>query len=115
MLMKTVFVTGGNSGIVKATVAGLAQRGWQVVFTARNLHKAESVKREIIQRSGNEMVDYIVVDLTSLYLDSSKELKYVSGKYFVRRKIKALKNPFLTDENRKVLWQKSLKLSSMAN
>jgi NAD(P)-dependent dehydrogenase (short-subunit alcohol dehydrogenase family) len=64
--MKTVLITGGNSGIGKATVAGLAQKGWQVVFTARNLQKAESVKREIIQRSGNDKVGYIIVDLTSV-------------------------------------------------
>lgn len=279
-MMKTVLITGGNSGIGKATAEGLAQKGWQVVFTARSPHKAELVKREIIARSGNEKVDYIIVDLaslkqvrdcvetfkdrfekldvlinnagvclperritedgmeesfqinhlshfvltnllleelkksddpriinissaahaagrfdpdnlqgekdynpfktyantklinilftlelaerlkdteicvnalhpgvvgtnfgnefgeffrnlyrlgkpfmispekgslTSLYLASAEELKYVSGKYFVRRKIKALKNPFLTDENRKVLWQKSLELSSMVN
>ncbi|MBK9389049.1 MAG: SDR family oxidoreductase [Bacteroidetes bacterium] len=64
--MKTVLITGGNSGIGKATVAGLAQKGWQVVFTARSLEKAESVKKEIIESSGNEKVDYIIVDLTSL-------------------------------------------------
>ncbi|MBI5008761.1 MAG: SDR family NAD(P)-dependent oxidoreductase, partial [Bacteroidia bacterium] len=64
--MKTVLITGGNSGIGKATVAGLAQKGWQVVFTARNHHKAESVKREIIAKSGNEKVDYLIVDLTSV-------------------------------------------------
>lgn len=64
--MKTVLITGGNSGIGKATVAGLAQKGWQVVFTARSHEKAESVKKEIIALSGNEKVDYIIVDLTSV-------------------------------------------------
>ncbi len=65
-MIKTVLITGGNSGIGKATVAGLAQKGWQVVFTARNHQKAESVKREIIAKSGNDKVDYLIVDLTSL-------------------------------------------------
>lgn len=64
--MKTVLITGANSGIGKATATALAAKGYQVVFIARNLQKAEAVKKEIISVSGNETVDFLIADLTSL-------------------------------------------------
>jgi NAD(P)-dependent dehydrogenase (short-subunit alcohol dehydrogenase family) len=63
--MKTVLITGGNSGIGKATASELAAKGYQVVFVARSREKAEAVKKEIIDSSKNENVDYILADLTS--------------------------------------------------
>lgn len=63
--MKTVLITGGNSGIGKATATELAAKGYQVVFIARSREKAEAVKKEIIASSKNENVDYILADLTS--------------------------------------------------
>lgn len=63
--MKTVLITGGNSGIGRATVAELAAKGFRVVFIARNKEKAEEVKREVITATKNENVDYILADLTS--------------------------------------------------
>jgi len=63
--MKTVLITGGNSGIGKATATELAAMGYQVVFVARNREKAEVVKKEIIASTKNENVDYILADLTS--------------------------------------------------
>jgi len=64
--MKTVLITGGNSGIGKATVTILAKKGWQVIFTARNSEKAEAAKNEVIANSKNENVDYLLADLTSV-------------------------------------------------
>lgn len=64
--MRTVLITGGNSGIGKATVAGLAHKGWHVIFTARNKKKADAVKKEIIDLSNNQNVDYLLADLTSI-------------------------------------------------
>jgi NAD(P)-dependent dehydrogenase (short-subunit alcohol dehydrogenase family) len=63
--MKIVLITGGNSGIGKATTAELAAIGYQVVIIARNREKAEAVKKEINVSSKNENVDYILADLTS--------------------------------------------------
>ena len=63
--MKTVLITGGNSGIGKATATELAQKEFQVVFVARNREKAEAAKKEIIAFSKNVNVDYIIADLTS--------------------------------------------------
>jgi NAD(P)-dependent dehydrogenase (short-subunit alcohol dehydrogenase family) len=63
--MKTVFITGGNSGIGKATATELAIMGYRIIFVARSREKAEAVKKEIIAISKNEEVDYILADLTS--------------------------------------------------
>jgi retinol dehydrogenase 12 len=63
--MKTALITGGNSGIGRATVAELAAKGFQVVFIARNREKADEVKREVITATKNVYVDYILADFTS--------------------------------------------------
>jgi NAD(P)-dependent dehydrogenase (short-subunit alcohol dehydrogenase family) len=63
--MKTVLITGGNSGIGRSTVKALAERSFQVIFLARNREKAEVVKREVIASTKNSAVDYILADLTS--------------------------------------------------
>jgi len=65
MLMNIVLVTGGTSGIGKATAKGLAAKDYQVVFLSRNKEKAEAVRREVIASTGNEHVDYILADFTS--------------------------------------------------
>ncbi|MCU0471888.1 MAG: SDR family oxidoreductase [Bacteroidales bacterium] len=64
--MKTVLITGANSGIGKATATELSAKGYQIVFIARDLQKAEAVKNEIISSSGNSNVDFIIADLLSL-------------------------------------------------
>jgi len=64
--MNIVLVTGGTSGIGKATVKGLAAKDYQVVFLSRNKEKAEAVRREVIASTGNEHVDYILADFTSI-------------------------------------------------
>jgi hypothetical protein len=50
---------------------------------------------------------------TSIYLASSDDVKGMSGKYFVRCKPVRLKNRYLTEENRKMLWQRSLELTGI--
>jgi NAD(P)-dependent dehydrogenase (short-subunit alcohol dehydrogenase family) len=64
--MKTVLITGANSGIGKATAMELAAKGFRIVFIARNLQKAQEVKNEIVSSSGNDSVDFIIGDLLSL-------------------------------------------------
>ncbi len=77
--MKTVLITGANSGIGKATATALAKKGYQVVFIARNLQKAEAVKKEIISASNNKAVDFILADLMSL-----KQVRKCAGSFIQR-------------------------------
>lgn len=63
---KICIVTGGNSGIGKGTVAGLAQRGATVVIACRDLAKGEAVRRELAARTSSTHLHVMELDLASL-------------------------------------------------
>ena len=64
--MRTILITGANSGIGKATAIELAAKGYRIVFIARSIEKADAVKKEIISSSGNKNVEFIIGDLLFL-------------------------------------------------
>lgn len=66
MAGKVCLVTGANSGIGKVTALELARAGATVVMVCRNPSKGSAAQREIRQRSGNETVDLLLADLSSL-------------------------------------------------
>src|ERR1017187_2447430 len=66
MTGKTVIVTGGNSGIGKATAVALARGGARTVITARDASRGDRAVAEIGQASGSDLVELVVFDLADL-------------------------------------------------
>jgi NAD(P)-dependent dehydrogenase (short-subunit alcohol dehydrogenase family) len=61
---KTALVTGGNSGIGRATAVQLAQQlGAHVIISGRDTERGEQVVASI--RAGGGMADFVAADLTS--------------------------------------------------
>lgn len=66
MEKKICLVTGATSGIGEVTARELARQGAHVVLLARNEAKAAQVQEEIKRISGNDKVDVLLADLSSL-------------------------------------------------
>jgi NAD(P)-dependent dehydrogenase (short-subunit alcohol dehydrogenase family) len=65
MTGKICLITGGNSGIGKATAVRLAKMGATVVIVSRNKEKGETAVTDIIAKSGNNNVELIQADMSS--------------------------------------------------
>jgi len=66
MTGRTVVITGGNSGIGKATAEALAGLGARVVITARQPARGEAAVSDIRRASGNDAVECVDLDLSRL-------------------------------------------------
>jgi NAD(P)-dependent dehydrogenase (short-subunit alcohol dehydrogenase family) len=62
--MKTIVVTGSNSGIGKEAANTLAESGHRILMLSRDSQKSIDAHQEIVFRSGNENVFLIPVDLS---------------------------------------------------
>jgi retinol dehydrogenase 14 len=65
MAGRTCLVTGATSGIGKATAAGLARLGADLVLVARDRARAEATVAEIKAATGNPRIELLVADLAS--------------------------------------------------
>jgi retinol dehydrogenase-12 len=63
---RTFLVTGGNTGIGRATAAGLAGRGGRVWIAARSRAKGEAAVADIKASTGNGSVFFLPLDLADL-------------------------------------------------
>lgn len=64
--MRTALVTGGNSGIGKATATALALKGYRIIVHGRDPEKTLRAADEIKKTSGNENVEFIAADISCL-------------------------------------------------
>ncbi len=65
MTGRVCLVTGANSGVGKATAAGLAKIGATVVMVCRDKKRGEAALTEIQTRTGNGKIDLLLADLSS--------------------------------------------------
>jgi NAD(P)-dependent dehydrogenase (short-subunit alcohol dehydrogenase family) len=63
---KKVVITGGTSGIGKAAAIELAKKKAFLTIIARNKNKAERVRQQIIEKTGNPHVDFLIADLSRM-------------------------------------------------
>src|SRR5437879_12818385 len=63
---RVCMITGANSGIGKATALELAGMGATCVIVARNQQKGETAVSEIRKQTGNDSIDLLLADLSSL-------------------------------------------------
>ncbi|CAI9728336.1 Hypothetical predicted protein [Octopus vulgaris] len=63
---KTVLITGATSGIGKSTAFELATYGARIILACRNRQKAEATCEEIQQKTGNDNIKVLDLDLSDL-------------------------------------------------
>jgi NAD(P)-dependent dehydrogenase (short-subunit alcohol dehydrogenase family) len=64
-MLKTVVITGGNTGIGLATAHEVAARGARVVLACRNQEKAQSARQQILAAHPGAEVEVMSLDLSS--------------------------------------------------
>ena len=81
--MKRVIITGGNSGIGYQVAKQLAEKGWSVTLFCRREEAAEQACEEIRQQTGNQHVDYILVDLSDMKSVREAAEQYIQKEDFL--------------------------------
>jgi retinol dehydrogenase-14 len=63
---KTILVTGATDGIGKQTALELSHMGARVIIHGRNPQRVQDTIEEILKSSGNDKLEYLVADFSSL-------------------------------------------------
>ena len=62
---KVILLTGGSSGIGKATAIKLAKLGGNVTIVGRDKGRCKAALAEIVRESGNNDIKFMLSDLSS--------------------------------------------------
>lgn len=73
---RNIIITGGTSGMGKATALQLAKTGARVLLVSRSRDKGEAAVAEIIGASGNEAITFFAADL-SLVRDMRRAAEHI--------------------------------------
>ena len=86
MSEKLVIITGATSGLGLETSKKILKhsKDFHIIIPCRNMEKGESVKKQIIDYSGNKNIDLIYMDLNSL-----------STIRLLLKMLKSLTNPYM--------------------
>ncbi len=63
---RTVVITGGTGGIGFQSALGIARTGARVLITGRNRERGESALQRIVDETGNDRVEFVVGDVSSI-------------------------------------------------
>ena len=77
---ETFLISGGSSGVGKATAIGLAQKGAKIVVVNRDATASQRALEEIARRTGNDNGEYLIADL-SLQSSVKKLAEEFKNKY----------------------------------
>ena len=66
MATKTVVITGATGVIGYQSALGIAKTGARVIITGRNTERGEAAKSSIQKDTGNDGIEFIVADVSSL-------------------------------------------------
>lgn len=66
LIGQTFLVTGGNTGIGRATAADLARRGGRVYLACRSRDKGEAAVAALAGQTGSDQIGYLPLDLADL-------------------------------------------------
>ena len=61
---KICMITGANSGIGKAAAIQIAQQGYHTILACRNQQKGEAALRDVMEASGSNAVELMLVDMS---------------------------------------------------
>ncbi len=62
--MKTIWITGGSTGIGAATAKKFNRENWRVIISSRNSTKLEKIKNDIINESSNKEIYCLSCDIS---------------------------------------------------
>ena len=74
--MKTIWITGGSSGIGAATAKKFVENNWRVIISSRSKEKLENSQRKIFENLNNHNIYYVPCDISNR-TTTHKTVKYI--------------------------------------